>query len=366
MRNVHVKLGVALWLALVTGCELDGVGPADQPAVRVLDLADEALVSVTPNNLSFDRNARVLDGLDVGDVIVSGGAQPFLRKVIAIGGGGDRLVVDTEPGSLTDAILDGSMHSGGDVFSRDMVPGAGDEIVIAIDQLKLDFNNTKLLEENGVKVEIDSGSIRFRPSLDVDLQIADNWISHFHAVVSGELSATLGVKITASKSFDRSFSKTIWTSPTYTATQFIGIVPVVEVVRVSLIASGEAHAAVSGTVQLGHATATARMEAGASYDREKWTSISKPTITLDAGGPSVATSASASASLKLTVKLDVRLYDLAGPNISLGAYAKTAISAADGWSARAGIEGAFGGNVSVFGATLADYNQRLFDVGRNF
>jgi len=282
------------------------------------------------------------------------------------GGGGDRLMLDTEPASLTDAVRDGSMHSSGDIFSRDVVPGSSDEIVIAVDQLKLDFNNTKLFEEAGVKVEIDRGSIRFRPSMDVDLQIADNWISHFHAIVSGELSASLGVKITASKSFDKTFSKTIWTSPAYTATQFIGIVPVVEVVRVSLVASGDAHAAVSGTVQLGSATATASMQAGASYDRERWSAISKPSITLDARGPAVESSVSASASVKLTVKLDVRVYDLAGPNISLGAYAKTEISSADGWSSRAGLEGSFGGNVSAFGFTLADYNQKLFDVGKNF
>ncbi len=366
MRNIHVKVGVALWLSIAAGCELGEISPAAQPTLRVLDQADEALVAVTPDGLSIDRSARVLEGLDVGDVIVSSGAQPFLRKVISIATSGERLALATEPGALTDAILDGEMHSSGDVFSRDVEPGSADDLVIAIDRLALDFNNTKLIDDGDIKVEIDRGSIRFRPSLDVDLQIADGWISHFHSIVSGQLSASLGVKITASKSFDRTFSKTIWQSPAYRATQFVGIVPVVEVVRVSLVVSGNARAGASGTVELGGATVTAGMEAGASYDQGDWSAISKPAITLDARGPSAAASATASASLKLTVKVDVRLYDVAGPYIALGAYARTAISSASGWSARAGIEGAFGGNISVLGATLAGYDATLFDVGRNF
>ncbi len=366
VQNMSGRIGIAISVLVVAGCEIGEVAPAAQPTLRVLDSAEESLVAVNPSGLHIDASAHVLDGLAVGDVIVSNGAYPFLRKVVSIANTKDRVVLATEPGSLTDAILDGELHSSRELFASDQLQGSPEEIVIAVDRLALDFVNTTLINDGDIKVEIDRGTVRFRPSLDIDLQVADGWISHFHSVVRGELSASMAVKITASRSFDRSFSKTIWKSPAYRATQMIGIVPVVEVVQVSLIASGDAHASASGTVELGAATATASMEAGATYDNGTWRAISKPAISLDARGPSVVANASASASLRLSLRVDVRLYDIAGPNITIGAYARTAVSTASGWSGRVGIDGAFGGNVSVLGATLADYNKTLFDVGRGF
>lgn len=367
MRNLHLGLGLAIGLSLATGCELGTVMPTEQPTLRVLDSTDEALVTVTHAGLLIDTRARVLDTLAVGDVIVSSGAEPFLRKVVSIGGGdGDRLALTTEPGSLTDAIRDGEMYSSGDVFDRDIVPGSASDLVIAIDRLALDFNNTALIDEADIKVHIDRGSIRFRPSLDTDLQIADGWVSHFHAILRGELSASMGVTITAGRSFTRSFSRTLWQSPVYRATQFVGIVPVVETVRVSLIVSGEARAGTSGTVELGHATATASMEAGATYEEGGWTAVSRPAITLDARGPSTQVSASAGASLRLGLRVEVKLYDIAGPHLTIGAYARTSVANTTGWTGRVGVDGVFGGNVSVLGATLAAYDARLFDVGRGF
>lgn len=366
MQNIHGRIGLALTMLIVAGCELGEVAPAAQPALRVLDPRDEALVSVTPDGLHVDATARLLDDLSVGDVIVSSGAEPFLRKVTSIESDGDQIALVTEPGTLTDAIFDGEMHSSGDLFARDWQQGSGDEFVIAVDRLAMDFANTTLLQEGDIKVEINRGSVRFRPSLDVDVQVADGWVSHFHSVVRGELSASMSVKITAARGFERSFSKTIWKSPAYRVTQMVGIVPVVEVVQVSLIASGDAHASVSGTVELGNATASASMEAGASYDRGNWRAISKPSITLNAGGPATTVNATARASLKLSVRVDVKLYDVAGPHITLGAYARTAVASTTGWTGRVGIDGEFGGDVSVLGNTLASYNKKLFDVGRSF
>lgn len=366
MQRLLVNLQSAIALVLAAGCHVGEPEPIAQPTLRVLDSSEEALVSVTPDALNVAANARVLDGLGVGDAIVSSGADPFLRKVTSIAHNGNVVVLATEPGALTDAIFAGEMVSSGDVFAREIQQGADDGFVIPVDQLALDFNNATLINEAGIKVEIDRGTIRFRPSLDIDLQVADGWLSNFHVVVDGQLSAQLGVKITSERSFERSFSKTIWKSPVYRAVQFVGPVPVVEGVQVSLIASGDAYAGASGTVSLGSASATASMRAGAAYDQGSWRTIANPGIALNASGPSTQLGATARASLKLTVRIDVKFYDVAGPNLTIGTYARTAVSSATGWSGRVGIDGAFGGNVTVLGKTLASYNKTLFDVGRNF
>ena len=80
--------------------------------------------------------------------------------------------------------------------------------------------------------------------------------------------------------------------------------------------------------------------------------------------------ASVGPSLRLTTRVDVKFYDVAGPYLAIGAYAASDIGASvpNGldWVARAGVDAMFGGDVAVLGKTLAEYNRSLFDVARDF
>jgi hypothetical protein len=360
-------------LSMLAGCQVgeltDGVA---QPNLVVLDESTAARLTVQDNGLFVaSAQAGTLADVNEGDVLLSNGPEPFLRKVLSVTNGSGQLTFVTEPAALTDALLEGHVQSHRDLLSEPVAPRPGETaIVIPVDELALDFGATQLIDQDGIRVNINQGTVAFRPVLDVDLQIEGGSLSSFHAILEGKLEASMGLSITTDRSFNRSFSTTIWQSPRYVATQFIGFVPVVEVVTVSLVLSGEVHAGAAGTIDLGGAKATASLQAGATYRDGEWAAIANPSIDFEAHGPSLTASASAGASMRLTTRLDVKFYDVAGPHLIVGAYAKTDLSGsvANGldWTGRVGVDASFGGDVTVLGNNLASYNRGLFDVGRDF
>lgn len=363
-RHLFKLVAVVLWL--VVGCGVGEVEPAAQPNLLVLGDDEAAAVTVAPLAIYIETDdARDLASVQPGDVLASNGAQPFLRKVLSTSVNGSVLAIVTEPAVLTDAILDGSMSSTRDLFAE---ASDADGLVVGVDQLALDFENTTLIDQGDIKVNVDRGTIRFRPTLDVDVAIEGGELSQFHAILRGELSASMGVTITAGRSFSKSFSKTIWQSPPYRITQLVGAVPVIETIRVSLVLSGDVHAGGNGTIQLGSASANAGLEAGATYDG-KWRVLADPAIDLAASGPTYTGSITGGASLRLSTRVDIKFYEVAGPHLEIGAYARTDVNpVADGptWNARVGLDGNFGGNVSVLGKQLTSINKQMFDVGKSF
>lgn len=356
---------------LSAGCGIGEITDGEaQPNVVVVDDAVAARLTVDADRVTVPAGeAGALASARVGDVLVSNGPTPFLRKIVAIDSQSAQLAFVTESAALTDAILRGQARSERDIFTEP-VPAGYERLIIPVNNFGLDFTNNKVIDESGIQITLNRGTINFRPFVDIDLKIEDGELSHFHAIVRGELEASVGISINSTRSFRRGFSKTLWQSPPYTATQFIGTVPVVEVVRVSLVLTGEAHATAGGRVDLGHASAKATLEAGASYTDGRWRAVADPSITFDARGPSYELGASVGAQVRLSTRIDVKFYDVAGPYVVLGAYARTDLGASvpNGldWVARAGVDAMFGGDVAVLGTTLAEYNRSLFDLAKEF
>ncbi len=358
---------------MTLGCQVGEVteGVA-QPNLVILDDSTASRLRVEQGGLFVaTADAGTLVQVHQGDVILSNGTNPFLRKVLSVRDTSGQLAILTEPAALTDAILQGHVQSHRDLLSEPVPLQPGQTgVIIPVDKLALDFGATALIEQAGIKVNINQGTVAFRPVLDVDVQIDDGSLTSFHAILQGDLEASMGITISTDHSFNRSFSTTIWESPRYVATQFIGAVPVVEVVTISLVLSGEVHAGASGTIDLGAAKATARFQAGATYEDGEWSAVADPSIDFEARGPSLAASSSAGASMRLTNRIDVKFYDVAGPHLIVGAYAKTDLtdSLANGldWTGRVGMDATFGGDLTVLGKNVATYNRGLFDLGRDF
>ncbi len=366
MRNLHLLLPLIGSLSI--GCDVGDVTVEEtiaQPNLRILEEDTASRVILEPDRLAIlDEVAGDLAAAHVGDVLLAHAPVPFLRKVIAIDDTGPLLTFTTEPAALTDAILEGHMQSSRDL-AGEQAAGSPDELIVGINALNFDFSKTQVINEGDLKVTINKGTVSFRPYVDLDLRVGWFGVDKFQAIVHGDLEATMGVSIVAAKNISRSFSKTIWTSQPYVVTQWIGFVPVVETVTVSLVLSGEAHAGVNATLDLGGANAKASLAAGAVYENGQWRGVATPSLEFSAYGPSATASASAGASLQLTTRVDVKFYDVAGPYLTVGPYANAEVNNT-GWSARVGMKGAFGGSVSVLGHNLASYNQQLFDVGKSF
>jgi hypothetical protein len=357
------------------GCEVGEDGVA-QPNLVIVDDDTASHLVIEPDRVAIPADlADALIGVQPGDVIVSSGDTPILRTVLATRFDAGELVLDTETAAITDALLEGRVQSKRDLFAEP--PGSDPDaeadpagLTISVDRLSLDFSGAMIVDEPDFKVRIDQGSVSFRPSVDIDLGVKWGKVEHFHAIVQGELAGALNVRVAANKKLDRSFSKTLWRSPPYRATQMVGPVPVVEVVRVSLVVSGDAHASGAGNFDLGTSRAGAILRAGASYDKGKWQPIATGDLAFDKRAPTLQGATRAGVALRLSVKVEVRFYDVAGPHLTLGAYGRTELQATAGttpvWAARVGTDAYFGGSVEVLGKKLAKFERQLFDRGRTF
>ena len=369
----RMALSAALTSAwLLVGCASPaGTVVVVDPHLIVVSDAAAASVQVAAGSLTFALPTDdAVAHAQPGDVLVSSGAAPFLRRVVSLDGNAASLRIQTAPASLGDAVVEGSLTSSTDLTKPTLSGGAfAKQTIVNIDALTFNLDQTELFSDGDVKVIVDKGSILLHPYLDIDLQLHGGAISQFQAVLHGDVTATMGVQVTAGHEFSKGFQRTVWTSPPYAATQFIGPVPVVEVATISLVLSGEAHAGLTGTLDLGGAEADANLMAGARYDGT-WHALRGATVDFKTHGPSFDAVAHAGATLQLTARVDVKLYDVAGPYIAVGPYARTELTddlnnglSFDG---RVGFQGVFGGSVSVLGRTLASFEDTLFDVGRDF
>lgn len=355
-----------LWMAIVTLAGCSGqIDPAVvNPHLRVID---QPGVQVAADTLRVDGAARAeLDGVAAGDVLVSSLGTGFLRSVVGVSRDGDALVIATRPASLDDAVVQGSLHTRQDLLA----PGERvEDRTVEVPPLTVTFDELTLLEDgDDAKVAL-NGSVTLHPYLDVDLSVAHARVQSFELVLHGDLDAAADVDVTAGHELSQSFEKTVWTSSPTVVTEWIGPVPVVEVLTLSLVATGEAHAGVTGTVTLGGVQAHAQLAAGAQYDADAgWTPVADHSLTLDADAPSTDLLVHAGASVNLLARLDVKLYDLAGPYVDVGPYARVEV-ADDGDTltrgGRVGVSADFGGDLSVMGHHVASYDAQLFDVGQD-
>ncbi|MGA2138898.1 MAG: hypothetical protein ABSH14_08565, partial [Verrucomicrobiia bacterium] len=75
---------------------------------RVLTAADLSGLVISNSVYTFSASAPSLQGVQVGDVLVSSVGGGFLVDVLSVTSGGGSLVLQTSPGSLTDAIQKGA------------------------------------------------------------------------------------------------------------------------------------------------------------------------------------------------------------------------------------------------------------------
>ena len=365
MQSRLLRMFWVLLMAIVTWA---GCGGQIEPAVvnPQLRVVDATGVQVAADSLrAGGAAAAALRGVTAGDVLVSATGMGFLRRVVGVSRDGDALVIATAPASLDDALVEGVLHAHQDLLA----PGerAADRLV-DVPPLTVTFDELPLVEDGDARAAL-AGSVTLHPYLDVDLAVSRARVQSFRLVLHGDLDASVDLDVTAGHELSRSFEKTVWSAPPTVLTQWIGPVPVVEVVSLSLVASGEAHAGVTGSVTLGGVDAQATLAAGAQYNANAgWSGVGEHTLTLTAAAPSASIVAHAGGSVTVQARADIRFYDLAGPYVYVGPYANVEL-ADDGSglsrTGRVGLGAHFGGDLSVMGHHVASYDAQLFDVGRD-
>jgi hypothetical protein len=384
MRN-GILLLVAALTAFVLAIMLTGCGGQIAPSQNgqrgtetivspQLHVLDGTNLSVAPASLrGSGADATALSQLVAGDVLVSQQQGGFLRKVVRVSSDGADVVVDTEPAALDDALVQGALHASNDLLAATAPSVAGDrgaQSVVNVPPLVLNFANLPLFDYGAKGKLALNGTITLHPYLDVDLAFGGGRLQSFDLVMHGDIDAQLALQLTAGGELSQSFTQSLWTAPPVVLTQFIGPFPLVETISVELVATGEAHAGATGTLTLGGLDATAQLSAGAKFDGSNWSPVGTQTINLTPVQPSLAVNLQAGGSVSLQARVAVRFYDIAGPYLGVGPYARAEIAsqnlAAPTATGRVGLNGDFGGDVSILGHRIAGFDVQLFDVGKDF
>lgn len=257
-------------------------------------------------------------GVQPGDFVAAGvgPATPtgFLGKATAVAHQGTDTLVETVPATLLEAVPAGAIDVHTTATSRTAAfgpraAGAGDKALAK-----------SVSCSGGGSIEL-SGSV----SLTSDLAITAHWgdFSFSHPLgrvkdasftASATASARLGAKATASAGCKLDETKVAeWQLPTIEFT--VGPIPVVIVPKASISVSAEAEVQSTVSTEV-HGGFTAK--AGIGYTRSNgFAPISSFTPQFGYEPPSVSSTAKANATV--TPKIDLLVYDVAGPEIALAA-----------------------------------------------
>lgn len=354
----------------------DDVAPLIQSNVRVLDAEPGVDLELHDAELvgSRTRFPQLADAA-AGDILVSGRAAGFLRRVRSIRVDGDNVVAETEPASLEDVFkqvhVRGAINGDPPAAGAVSTPGIGTRgIRLEIPKLSLEGKRISLGQSG--EIEIVDGDFAFQPELDFDLTMHGGRVEHIKVLAAGESNARLHVRYHLSKPVDRqagffvhlSDGVPLLETPPYYAVFWAGYVPIVVSVRARLLAGWELLLGgdVTGEQDV---SADGAVSTGLEYANGGWRNLASKSLSLSHAGTTNLASHSVSGDITLTARLDVSFYELAGPYVGLQAYAgvKHEGTADDsGWFLQNGLRGVAGAEVAVFGKSVAGYQSVLFDI----
>jgi len=282
--------------------------------------------------LVFERTgAEGLTSLDQWEYVASDRGKGLLQKVEDVEVSNSLISVvtceESPEVSLAKAVRDGAVHCspGSCGYGRGSTGNPDDlghEIYPLLDGLHEDFSGTVLVEETlgdvDTIVEITEGNLDLTPSIGIEAVVEESELTAFELTAQGEMDFNLELHASASSDIDisREVPLATW-SGTYV--QFIGIVPVVEVVTINIYAGFTltAHGSVDVT---GSVYANASIELGARWENGEWEQINEPNFNFGYSGPDLDIAASARLRTYLRADISVELYGSAGPTLAVEPY----------------------------------------------
>jgi hypothetical protein len=360
---------LALGLACVLGCDSSPPARTD-PRVYVVDATPGVDVTVEADRLVF-----VLSGHEdllqrqAGDVLVCSNGTGFIRAVVSVESADGSITVATTSAVLGDAIIDGTASDSSDMADMEgqwQMDGKWDG-VLPFDGM-LEIGDTTIIGNGDVDVSMKDVSVRFKPSVNLDLDIRDRRVTYFEAVASGTVEAAMTVAVTTSGNVSVRQDKELWKSSPKVFVQWIGWVPVVEVVQLTFGVGVEVASEGAATTELG-GSVKGTIKAGATYDYygSGWKAVGSRSVTIVPVAQLTEGDASIDFSVYLYGQLDVMFYDVAGPFIYVAPYVGVSHTFGEpGWERSLGIYGAWGGHVEIFGETMLGFESQLFDFSKTF
>lgn len=338
---------------------------ACRETVVIDNLGNTGIIDVTDDEviLSFTGSFPCIVP---GDVIVSGEVSGerygFLRMVTGVRVSGNTMILSTRNARLTDAIRNGELETVIRFYCDTGTPAVTEALEgVSGKSGSIDLSGVVLYSggvgDSQVTVEITSGTITFDPEIDLGFKIKYSRITEFHAVASGDALIDCDFFALSTGSVNFNHDITLY-SYSKTFVQWVGWVPVVEVVTLSFVAGFDIDSVTENTEITTGYYQDAYIAAGAVYANSAWSSVWEKSIALNEH-PTEWLGA-ADLELKGFVKpvVSVAFYGVAGPYIEVVPYLTFDGQTENNeyfWQLLGGIEGVLGFDVSIFGYSIADY-----------
>jgi hypothetical protein len=349
------SVSAGLTALLFAGCAIpeQSSEPTVDPRVRVLP--EIANLVVAPASLALPRTS--VDGLAIGDIVISQQGEGFLRAIDAIETRDDLLVLSTHDAELSDALIDADITTS---------LGGGKADTYQLPAIHFAVSDKRIVDNAAITARIVSASIGFEPALDLDLSIANRQLENFEMVLRGRVTGSIDLEVTA-RDVEVGPEIRLWESVPAVFYQQVGPLPVVETVTTSVVLKLSAVARGEGRIRI-DAGAIATMAGGLRYTADGgWDGVADLDLTTHGSIPVASTTLDqVGINAWLAVRVDVRLYGVAGPYIAVGPQVEVVRDlGANKFDASAGFRGATGGGLKFFRINLpALPSFELFDLLR--
>lgn len=380
----HFRFAFALILLIVGGLTLISCddliidpGPDDEDPDEVI-VTDDAVV-VEAETTPLDRvlgDTLVFQLSDSspefrsGDVVVGEEGEGFLRRVVQVDVDGNEAVLITESASLVDVIEQGTLEESFDLEAAqkgalewsviETAPGVeADALVLAIE-----LDDVELPSNELVDVKLTNGGAQFSPDIDFDLGIRRGELTDLLVAASGTFELSMDLVLDASDEVSTKDSISLATFQAQPITFFIGFVPVVIVPTLEFVAGYEVGLNQKAKITSGVASENV-VTAGARYESGEWSPVLDRSNSLEARPFDWELSVSAGAKGYVQPNLSFQVYGVAGPFINSSGFLRAETEVAPpawAWGVYLGMDGAFGGEVSIFDNVLAKYEHTFAEV----
>ncbi len=372
-RPIAVRAGAALILATfpavaVNGCSNDGgttatIGDASvdggvvlQPNVVILPDSLMRLAIVSNAAVSFPPGAPV-PSVSAGTIIVSGYGDGLLRRVENVattgtkavglrlqGLGGSGITWNTGRASLTDAVASASFH-----WTYEPSP--------------LSVDATQLLAGTSTAGWTISATGSVAPRIEITGQIEDGKVIAFRTKLTTKVTDSLNEAI--SFDGDQSWQGSVpITSASSRFVEFLGPIPVVGTVGISVSAGYSAGITANASVSLGETCSLTHTDDIAYDPTTGWSSNDTSAPQCTSQPPTLDLQARADAKAYLEPTIQLGLWGIGGPSLAAEVGAHASVNACpppSDWSLDAYVSGSLAIDASVLGIGV-QYNHALGEV----
>lgn len=352
----NTLLGLLLILAIgITACsdstepEVNNGGeeenhPNDENAiikdnVVVVERSPLNLASVNGDVYTYNYSGDAPE-IEVGDVLVSQGSDgkeagkalyedSYLRKVTEVAGAGSQIILTTTQGSLVDIFEECTVDESIDL-SFDPVPGLGNFLP------GVEFTDNGLLLDDVTLLDIDLGYGQFRvkffaalqdgriifvdPTLNLNFTIADSDVTEFRSTVTTKIEMRADLEAEASLAYTDNLPPIELYRDVKYYRHMVWIVPVVHKVTTTVTLETEFEVGAGVHAFIDDFGADIEIDVGAQWSEGTWEHIDNSTLVTSLPEPEITYEAHARVKPYLVIKVEDKLYGVAGPNVRAEPY----------------------------------------------